>query len=312
MSSIPDTDRWRARDVGLFVLITLLFGGAFPSIKAGLDYLPPLLFAAVRYYVASALLLGFSVATGHRCVPRRRNDRMAVLAGGTFLIGGTGLTFVGQQFTTSGVAAIIFSLVPVLTVGLAAGLLPEEHLTRIELAGVLVGFVGVVLVVRPDPANLLGPTLVGNALILLAAGSVALGTVLVRRSHPAISVVALTGWAMLLGGTIQFVFAVALGESLADVQVTPTAVLAVAYLAVFASGIGFVVYFTLLERFGPLEVNLVMYLNPVVAVFVGWLLLDEPILASAVVGFGVILMGFLVLREKQIVAEIAKYRGAGR
>lgn len=131
MASDQMTDRWRAKDVALFGLITLLFGGAFPAIKAGLAYLPPLLFAAVRYYLAAALLLGFAAAAGHRWVPRTAGDRTAVLAGGTFLIGGTGLTFVGQQFTTSGVAAIIFSLVPVLTVGLAAWLLPAEHLTRL-------------------------------------------------------------------------------------------------------------------------------------------------------------------------------------
>jgi drug/metabolite transporter (DMT)-like permease len=114
-------------------------------------------------------------------------------------------------------------------------------------------------VARPDPANLLGPTLVGNALILAAASSVALGTVLVRWSHHEISVVAFTGWAMVVGATLQFVISVALGESLADVQVSTTAILAVGYLAVFASGIGFVVYFSLIERFGPLEVNLVTY-----------------------------------------------------
>ena len=76
--------------------------------------------------------------------------------------------------------------------------------------------------------------------------------------------------------------------------------------------IGFVVYFTLLDRFGPLEVNLVTYLNPVVAVIVGWLLLGEPVLPSALVGFGVILFGFVLLREKELAAELATFRGAGR
>ena len=306
------TQRWRPTDLALFGLITLLFGGAFPAIKAGLDYFPPLLFAAVRYGLSATLLLGYAVATGHEWLPRERGDRIAVLAGGVFFIGATGLTFVGQQFTTSGVAAIIFGLVPVLTVVLAAWLLPTEHLSRLGLVGVIVGLVGVAIVVQPDPANLLGPTVVGNGLILIAASGVALGTVLVRRSHATMSIVALTGWAMVVGATIQVVLSVATGESFADVRITPTAILVVAYLAIFASAIGFVVYFTLIERFGPLEVNLVTYLNPVVAVIVGWLLLGEPILPSAIVGFGVILFGFVLLREKELAAELAKFRGAGR
>lgn len=302
----------RFRYLGLFLMISVLFGGAFPAIKAGLEYIPPLLFATFRYFLSAVLLLTYAITTTDDWWPHTANDRLAVLAGGVFFIGGTGLLFVGQQFTTSGVAAIIYSLIPILTPIAAWALLPDERLSRRGLVGVLVGFVGVVIVVQPDPTSVLAATLVGQLLVFAAASSVTLGTVLVRRSRPSMSIVAMTGWAMLIGAIIQYGFSLAIGESITMVQFTLSTLLILGYLAVFASGIGFVVYFTLLERFGPLEINLVSYLIPVVAILAGWALLNEPITTNSFVGFLVIVAGFALLKERELVAELAKFRGAAR
>ncbi|WP_224270484.1 DMT family transporter [Haloprofundus salinisoli] len=300
----------RARTIGLFLLLPLLFGAAFPAIKAGLDYVPPLLFAAGRYLLSAALLLGFAAATTDAWLPRTRSDWAAVLGAGVFFIGGTGLLYLGQQFTTSGVAAIIYSLIPILTPVVAWGLLPHERFSRRYVLGLFVGFVGVALVIRPDPSNLLGESVVGESLVLTAAASVTLGSVLVRRYRPTMSVVALTGWAMLPGALILVAFSLALGESLAAVRPTVTAFLLLLYLAVFASGVGFAVYFHLLETLGPLQVNLVSYLIPVVAVTVGWLFLDEPITALTLVGFAVIVAGFALLRGDDLAPMLR--RGFGK
>ena len=292
----------RLRTLGLFLLLAVLLGGAFPATKAGLGFVPPLLLATARFALAGVLIIGYALATTARWRPRTRNDWAALLGSGTFFIGGIGVLFVGQQYTTSGVAAIIFSLIPVLTPVIAWTLLPNERLSRRGMLGVLVGFVGVGIVIRPYPAALSAsaPALFGQLLILLAAICVTLGSVLVRRSAPSMSVLALTGWAMLLGAGIQYGFSVLLGESIAMVRLTPTAILALLYLVVFASAIGYVVYFALLDRFGPLEINLVSYLFPVVAAVAGWLFLDEPITVVSVVGFLVIVAGFVLLKHREL------------
>lgn len=302
----------RTRTLEAFLLVTLLFGTAFPAIKAGLAYLPPLLFAAARYALAAVVLVGYALATTDRWRPRTRREWAAVAGGGVFLIGGTGLNFVGQQFTTSGVAAIIFSLTPVLTVLLAWLVLPDERPTRRGLAGVVVGFVGVAIVVRPTPDALVDPTVVGRSLIVLGTISITIGTVLVRRIHAAMPIPALTGWSMAIGATIQLGFAAALGESVAIGSVEPAAVAIVVYLAVFAGAFGFVLYFWLLQRVGPLEANLVTYVNPVVALVTGWLLLDEAIQPAAIAGFLVIAVGFGLLKNRELAAELTRYRGAAR
>jgi len=302
----------RARDAGLFLLLTLLFGSGFPVIKAGLAFFPPLLFAAARYLLAAVLLVGYAAATRGRWRPRTPRDALAVLAGGTLFIGGSGLLFVGQQFATSGVAAVLFGLVPVLTVAAGWFLLPAERPSERGLVGVLVGFVGVAVVVRPDPANLLGAGAVGKVLVLLAATSVSLGTVLVRRLQAPLSTLSLTGWSMFLGAGILAAFSAAIGESAASVRLTPASVALFLYLTVVGGAVAFVLYFALLARFGALEVNLVTYLNPVVAATIGWLFLGESVAAATGVGFLVVVVGFLLLKTREIAAELDRHGLAGR
>jgi drug/metabolite transporter (DMT)-like permease len=301
----------RLRAAAAFLLLTLLFGSGFPVIKAGLDYFPPLWFAATRYALAAACLLGYAVATGDRWRPRERSGRLAVLAGGVLFIGGSGLLFVGQRTTTAGVAAVLFGLVPVLTAAVSWVVLPAERASLRGLVGVVVGFVGVVLVVDPDPANLLGSAAVGKALVLGAATSVTLGTVFVRRLSPPLSSVALTGWSMLLGSGLLAVAAAAVDAPLSTARLTPVSVGLFVYLAVVGGALAFVLYFSLLARFGALEVNLVTYLNPVVAATVGWLFLGEAVAAATAVGFLVIVVGFLLLKGGAVADELGRLRAAG-
>lgn len=112
---------------------------------------------------------------------------------------------------------------------------------------------------------------------------------------------------MLGGAGLMHVLSVGLGESV-EGPPTPTAALALAYLAVVASAAGFLVYFDLLDRLGPIEINLVSYAAPVAAAIVGFLLLGEVIDVPTVVGFVVIAAGFALLKRRAIRAELARRR----
>jgi len=302
----------RNRTIGLFVLVTLLFGSGFPAVKTGLAFVPPLLFAAMRSYLAAALLLIYVGAMTEYWYPRSRRDMTAVLAGGLFLVGGSGIGFVAQQFITAGVAAIIFSLSPIVTGVLAWGLLPAERMSGRDYLGVLVGFVGIVVVIRPDPANLLDPELLGKLLFFVAVIIVALGTVLIRRSQTPMPIPALTGWAMVIGGTVHVVFAIVVGESIASVQPTPLAVAMVVYVAVAIGVFGLVLYLMLMGEVGPVKANLTTYLTPIVALAIGVVLLGERVQVLTLVGFGIIIAGFALLESQEISAELVKYRSLYR
>lgn len=279
-----------------FAALATLWGGSFVAIKVGLDALPPIFFAATRFDVGALVLLGFLAATADDPVPRTAGDRRAVLAGGVFIVAlNNAFLFVGQQYVSSGVAAIIYALNPVLT-PLFAWFVLDERLGAADAAGFLLAFVGVGLIARPTPGDLSGAT-VGAAYLLAAAVAVSLGGVLTDAIETRRSTTTITAWSMVVGALALHASSLALGESLAGTDLTPTLLAATGYLGVFATAIAYAVYFDLLDRVGAVEANLVAYVVPVVAALTGWALLDEALTPLAVLGFLVIFLGFALIRR---------------
>lgn len=293
-----------ARSVGLFVGLSALWGFSFPAISTGLDSLPPLLFAAFRYDLGGVVLLAYLVSRGRDWRPRTRGDLIAISVAGAFLIAGGSLLFVGQQTVPGAIASILYGLIPLLTTGFAAALLPGEPLTRRRLLGVGLGLVGVGVIARPDPGNFLTAEVIGIGFVLAAAVSISLGSVLLRRLSPALGVGAMTAWAMLVGGGLLHVGSLAVGERFGDITPTTVGVVSVVYLAVFASAIAYIIYFVLLEEFGPLEINLVSYVVPVFATAGGIVLLGEELTVVMLFGFALIASGFVALKARVIAAEL--------
>lgn len=299
----------RRSAVLLFAGLAMMWGLSFPAITVGLRDLPPVLFAAFRYGTGSVLLLAYVAVTtgsGDR-VPTERRDVLAVVAGGVFLFAGNAFLFLGQQTVPSGVAAILQGLVPIVTTLWALALL-DEHVTPVGAAGILLGFVGVALIVRPEPGNLLSTDLFGKLLILGQVLSVSLGGVLVERFGPSIPRSTLTGWGLGLGGVLLLAASLLGGESFAAAAFTRSAVVAIVYLGVFSTALAFVVYFTILEEYGALETSLVAYLVPVVATIAGIVILDESITLATIGGFVVVFLGFALLKRRQL-ADLAGWTG---
>ena len=295
------------RDAGLFLLLSLLWGTSFMAIKLGLSFLPPVLFAAMRYDVAGVLLLGYVATTPGEWRPQSQADWLTVFVGATLIIAlYNALLFIGQQGVTSGVAAILIGMNPILATGFSRLLLPTERLGGIETLGLLLGFLGVGLVARPESTGWLVADLLAPGLVLLAAVCVALGSVLVQRVDSDLGTEGMVAWSTAIGALLLHAMSVGLpSESIADVTVTPAAVAAVIYLAVFASAVGYVVYFDLLDRLGAIEINLVSYTVPVFAALSGWLVLDESLDTAAVAGFAVIVAGFVLLKQATIRERIS-------
>ena len=283
----------------LFVTLATVWGLSFPAISVGLEHLPPLLFAAFRYDTAAMLLLGYAVATTDSWRPVGRNNLEAVLWGGLFLVAGNGLLFIGQQTVPSGVAAILQALVPILT-ALWALVLLGERLSLVGSVGVGLGFLGVGLIVQPDPNNLLAGDTVSRLIIVGQVISVSLGGVLIDRAAPSMERVAMTGWAMLLGGVVLHALSLGAGEALPESVPAPAALGAVLYLGVFSTALAFVIYFTILEKRGAFETSLVAYLVPVIATVAGIALLGESVGVLSVLGFVVVFAGFALLKRRAL------------
>lgn len=296
------------RNTVLFVVLAAVWGTAFMAINAGLQYFPPLLFAALRFDIAAVCMLAYAAIVLDDPFPRGREQWLLVVVGSVLLIAAYhAFLFIGQQHTTSAAAAVIVSLSPVLTTGFARLLLPAERITVLGFVGILLGLVGVAVMAQPDPSNLLSTDLVANALIFTAAASFALGSVLTRRMDAGLPIESMEAWSM-VGGAILLHGLSALhpGESLAAVELTAEGIGALVYLSVVASGLGFLVYFELLDRLGPIEINLVSYVAPAFAALSGWLWLGEVLDPATVIGFGVIVVGFALLKRRELVKTVSR------
>jgi drug/metabolite transporter (DMT)-like permease len=282
----------------LFVLLATVWGGSFVAIEVGLAHVPPLLFAAFRYDVAGIVVLGYAVLTRDRWLPCERSEWLAIGAGGLLLIAAFhALLYLGQGYVSGAIAAIVVSLIPLLTVVFDHAIVGETRLDRVGGAGLAFGFVGVGVVANPSPGALDPTMLVGVGLVFLAAVCFALGGVLTSPLPRTLPMVSRQAWMMLVGGLALHVGSVARGEPLAPSVWTPSVVGAFAYLVLASSVVGYLLYFELLDRVGPAELNLVNYLSPVVAALVSWALLGRLLGPTAVTGFAVVFVGFALLKR---------------
>lgn len=301
----------RYRNLLAFLTLAALWGTAFMAIKAGLKFFPPVLFAALRYDIAGVVMFGYAVYATERWRPRGRNEWLLVGVGAVFLIAAYhALLFVGEQHTTSAAAAVIVSLSPVLTTAFARALLPSERLTAAGIVGILLGLLGVIVLTRPTPENLLGGNLLAQGLVFAAALAFALGSVLTRRIPAELPVETMEAWSMLGGALLMHAVSTLLAESPATIEWTPAAFAALLYLSLASSALGFLIYFDLLSRLGPVEINLVSYVAPIFAAISGALVLGEVIDAATVVGFVIIFAGFVLLKRRAIAAEWPRVRAA--
>lgn len=310
------------RLIGAFLLLGTLWGSSFVAIDIGLGYFPPIEFAALRYLIAGVVVLGYAGYSTPRWRPQTRREWLVAAVAGSFLIGGHhAFLYLGQQHVSGAVAAVIVSLGPVLTALFAAGVL-GDRVTSLDFVGFALGLLGVFFVAQPgvpdgigqslvgrflalDPSALLVGDGIGVATVFLGAACFALGAVLTEPIETTLPPRTVQAWAMLIGSTLLFVAGVVRGESLAAIQWTPVASLSLLYLGVVTGAGAFLLYFELLDRIGPTQINLIGYLEPVSATVLSWLVLDDLIDPLTACGFLTILAGFVCIQRRSFVPAVA-------
>ncbi|QLC34446.1 DMT family transporter [Halarchaeum sp. CBA1220] len=301
----------RNRTAALFVYCALAWGGSFVAIKVGLGAVPgaPVFFAALRLLTASVVILPVAAVlagTGDRWIPRSRGDLAVVAFGALFITGGANaLLFAGQQSVTSSVASVLFSLNPVIATALAAVVIPEDGLSWNQVAGVLLGILGVAVVAQPSPSTLGGAHVVGELLVFASALFVAIGSVASQRYPAKIDTVASTAWSLCLGGVLLLPTAWLLGEPFTLASATPTFYAALAYLGVVATAGAYAAYFTLIAEIGATRTTLVSYFVPLVTATLSVAFLGEPVTLALVGGFALIVCGFLLVNRRAIARMVA-------
>jgi probable blue pigment (indigoidine) exporter len=286
-----DSDR---RNLLLLVVVGLIWGSAYPVIRYGLlDGATPIAFASVRYALSAVAMAVLAAATGV-ARPKARALGLSALLGLPIVAVYGLLLYVGETSTSGGLAAILIAVTPLLTALFALQLLPGESLGRLGYVGLAVGFLGVVILVFPPPGVTLASSVWGPVAVFGAALSFAIGSVLLRRTRPEGE----TLW----GVSVQFgVATLALAAVLPLLEPHPTlatnsgGLLALAYLVLLPSVVGYALYFHLHHQVGPGRANVVAYVNPVAAISIGTLLFGEPFQLWELAGFALVLAGLTIL-----------------
>ena len=287
--------------VSAFAAVYLIWGSTYLAIRFAIETLPGFLMAGVRFTVAGALLFAWTGWRG-RTPPRRREWRTASVMGALMLLGGNGAVVWATERVPSGIVALLIATVPLWMVLLdwaqGTGLRPTARV----LLGLAIGFGGALLLVGPDAlgtAHLVDP--VRGLAALGGALSWAAGSIYARRAPQPTSPLVATAAQMLLGGAFLLVLGLATGEA---AEVDPAgfsalSVLSLAYLIVFGAVVGYSAYVWLLRVTSAARVATYAYVNPVVAVFLGWLLADEPLTPRVAIAAAVIVAGVAVITTER-------------
>ncbi|GAC1327888.1 MAG: drug/metabolite exporter YedA [Candidatus Dormibacteria bacterium] len=287
----------------------LLWGSTYLAIRIGIETLPPLLMASTRFVLAGLLMYGWAWQRGDLAgdgAPTRRHWLATLVIGGLLLACGNGGVTWGEQFVASGVAALLVATVPV-WMALLAHLTGQEKLTRLVSAGLALGIGGVVLVAHPWSGGI--GQLKGVAAVLFAALAWASGSLYARRARLPKSAILVTAMEMLCGGVVLFGLAALNGElgRVHPEHFSTRSMLAVLYLVVFGSIIAFSAYVYLLNHVSAALAGTYAFVNPAVAVFLGALVLHEPLSPAVVVGGAVIIAGVaLVVAGRSAVSRSAR------
>jgi drug/metabolite transporter (DMT)-like permease len=293
-----------------FAIIYFVWGSTFLAIRIGVHEVPPLLFAAARFLTAGLVLFGWMIARGERSPTRRQWMSILLLALLIFLID-YGLLFWAEQRVPSGVAAVMMATIPVFIALSEILFLGTQRLTvRLALA-LLIG-IGGVAVLMSHSLSLGGAPVdrPGAVAIIIGSFTWSIATVLARRLPLPPSKVMSSGAQMLAGGIMLTVTAAVLGEfrNFHPSAVSRGAWFSLLYLIIAGSIIGFTAYVWLIHHESPTKVGTYAYVNPVVAVLLGYLFGGEEIGLRTVLGTMFVLISVIVItttRAKKPAAALA-------
>ena len=274
-----------------FGMVYVLWGSTYLAIRIVVEHIPPAVMGAARFLLGGAIMLAWCAVSGRPLKLTRLDLRRVATIGVLLLIGGNVCVAWAEKTVPSGLTALIVAIVPIWVAIIETFILKGERLLRRGILGLLLGVVGLVTLLWPKLSA--GPIdrgiLFGAGILMFASLSWATGSILSRRWNLKVDPFAATGWEMLIAGAVSMVIALALGD-FHRVVWTPRGLGAIAYLITAGSLFGLTAYIWLLNHVPTAKVATYAYVNPIVAVFLGWLILHEQvdryILAGAIVIVG--------------------------
>ncbi|HEY6765147.1 MAG TPA: EamA family transporter [Candidatus Sulfotelmatobacter sp.] len=312
MKSSQSPSRWSV--ILAFGLVYLFWGSTYLGIDIAVQSIPPALMCGVRFSIAGVVMLAVCALAGRRVLYSSRQIALACVVGILLLMGGNLTLSYAELSVSTGLAALVVAITPLWFMVLDSLLLGDHHISARGKAGLALGIVGLFVLFYPE---LTSKSALGHkeflASLSLIGGSFswALGSVLSKRWQSGMDVFSATAWQVTAAGAANFVFALFAGD-FARVVWTRRGLGAVLYLVVCGSWIGYSAYIWLLEHVPTSKVSTYAYVNPVVAVFLGWLILHEKVDRFILAGSVIVVLSVILVTSAKVkhrsVAE-AEMRG---
>jgi drug/metabolite transporter (DMT)-like permease len=315
MTTAAQPRRWMV--ILAFGLVYVFWGSTYLGIGIAVEHIPPALMCATRFTIAGVMMLAWCALTGRRIRHSPRDLFHMAIVGTLLLMGGNLTLSYAERIVPTGLAALLVAVTPLCFLVLDSLLLGDHHISPRGKAGLLLGIAGVVVLIWPKimaPATIGRRELWWSVALLAGSFSWALGSVLSKK-WPSTDPFSATAWQVTFAGLANFVFAI-LFERVSDVTWTARGVGAILYLIVCGSWIGYTAYIWLLQHVPTSKVSTYAYVNPVVAVFLGWLVLHERIdlfiaLGTAVVVASVVLVTSAKIKTRTVAEELPPVEAAG-
>lgn len=283
-----------------WLIVCVVWGTTYLAIRVALETVPVVLVAGLRWMVAGLILAAVIYASGRRLPGRQAWPALALLG---FLMNviGNGLVVWAEQYVASGLTAVIVAMVPFWQVGIEAWAPGGEAITRRTVAGLLLGFAGILLLLWPELTAggfAMSGTFAGIIALQLACVGWALGTSYTKRLDSASDPIAASATQMIFSGLMLLGLSTVLGEW-SGLHFTVRTSAAMIYLTIMGSVVAYTSYVYIVRHLPISTVSLYAYINPVIAVVLGTLLLDEPFSLRIVLASALVLAGVGVVRGVQ-------------
>lgn len=279
-----------------WISICIIWGTTYLAIRIGVEDMPPVLFAGFRWVIAGPILFTLLRLKGMELPKKKDIIPMAIV--GLALLGiGNGFVVFAEQSVPSGLTSLLITTVPFWIVGMEAVMPKGARMNGMTLIGLLLGLAGIVLIFGGDVESLVEPEFLAGIIgLMIAVVGWSAGTL--YSKYKKVSVHPLMGASvqMIIAGSIMTLFGIAIGET-SSFHFTGESLMAFIYLIIFGSIIGYASYIYAVAHLPVSLVSTYAYVNPIIALFLGWLVLDEKITTEIFIGAAIILGGVALVKK---------------
>lgn len=284
-----------------YILVCILWGSTYLAMRIGVESFPPFLFGGIRFLTAGSIVMIYSYIRKLEFPKQKKNYIKIALAGFLMLGISNGLILLAELRISSSTAALLVAIAPIFMVIIEQFIFRDNRISLPGWIGMFIGFAGVAILSLSGGG--FDTDIIGIILMIFAAFAWAAGSVFSKRIEAKCSIIIPIGLQMLAGGLTQILIGIAAGET-SRLNPEPSGIWAMIYLIIMGSLVGYTSYIYLINVWPISKAGTYAYINPIVAMFLGWLILREPITVKMMISAALILTGVLIVQRSKVVEKV--------